>query len=88
MGGFSQRPPNAHGTRTSGAWKREVNLRSFWLSKCGCSRPLGGRSKHFRGLLHQEGTSLNAAGINYAMLMQAEAMKRLKELETLAAPTN
>jgi arylsulfatase len=30
---------------------------------------------------HQEGSSLNASGINYGMLRQAEAMKRLKELE-------
>src|SRR5215831_598057 len=32
---------------------------------------------------HQEGNSLNAGGINYGMLRQAEAMKRLKELEAL-----
>ena len=31
----------------------------------------------------QEGSSLNAGGINYGMLRQAEAMKRLKELEAL-----
>jgi arylsulfatase len=32
---------------------------------------------------HQEGNSLNASGINYGLLRQAEAMKRLKELEKL-----
>jgi arylsulfatase len=30
---------------------------------------------------HQEGSSLNAGGIGYGMLRQADAMKRLKELE-------
>ena len=32
---------------------------------------------------HQEGTSLNASGIGYGLLKQVDAMKRLKELETL-----
>jgi arylsulfatase len=32
---------------------------------------------------HQDGDSLNAGGINYGMLRQAEAMKRLKELENM-----
>ena len=32
---------------------------------------------------HQEGSSLNASGINYQLLRQMEALKRLKELETL-----
>jgi len=36
----------------------------------------------------QEGSSLNAAGINYQSLKQAAAMKRLQELETLARPNN
>lgn len=33
---------------------------------------------------HQEGNSLNAGSINYGMLRQAEAMKRLKDLETMS----
>jgi arylsulfatase len=33
---------------------------------------------------YQVGSSLNAAGINYGMLRQKDAMKRLKELERLA----
>jgi arylsulfatase A-like enzyme len=37
---------------------------------------------------HQEGSSLNAAGIGYGMLKMQEAMKRLKEVETLSVPTN
>jgi arylsulfatase A-like enzyme len=37
---------------------------------------------------HQEGSSLNAAGIGYGMLKMQEAMKRLKEVETLNVPTN
>jgi len=32
---------------------------------------------------HQEGSSLNAGGIGYGLLRQAEAMKRLKDLESL-----
>ena len=32
---------------------------------------------------HQEGSSLNAGGIGYGLLWQTEAMKRLKELESL-----
>jgi arylsulfatase len=34
---------------------------------------------------YQAGSSLNAGGINYSLLKQQEAMKRLKELETLHA---
>ena len=37
---------------------------------------------------HQEGNSLNAAGINYGMLKMQEAMTRLKEVERLSVPTN
>ena len=36
----------------------------------------------------QEGSSLNAAGINYQTLKAAAALKRLQELETLGAPGN
>jgi len=36
----------------------------------------------------QEGSSLNAAGINYQTLKAAEALKRLHELESLQSPTN
>ncbi|MGB5479416.1 MAG: arylsulfatase [Thermoanaerobaculia bacterium] len=36
----------------------------------------------------QEGSSLNAAGINYGTLKQMKAMERLQELETLARPNN
>jgi arylsulfatase len=32
---------------------------------------------------YQAGSSLNAAGINYGMLQQQAALKRLKELESL-----
>jgi arylsulfatase len=34
----------------------------------------------------QMGSSLNAAGINYGLLRQEDALKRLKELERLSAP--
>ena len=36
----------------------------------------------------QEGSSLNAAGINYQTLKAAQALKRLQEIETLGAPHN
>jgi arylsulfatase len=36
----------------------------------------------------QHGSSLNAAGINYDSLKAMEAMKRLKELESLSSPQN
>jgi arylsulfatase len=35
---------------------------------------------------YQVGSSLNVSGINYGMLRQADAMKRLKELERLTPP--
>jgi arylsulfatase len=34
----------------------------------------------------QEGSSLNAAGINYNSLKAATALKRLQELETISLP--
>ncbi len=40
------------------------------------------------GYPFQEGSSLNAAGINYGTLKQMKAMERLQELETLARPNN
>ena len=40
------------------------------------------------GYPFQEGSSLNAAGINYGTLKQMRAMQRLQELETLARPNN
>jgi len=36
----------------------------------------------------QQGSSLNAAGINYNSIQAMQAMKRLKELESLPPPTN
>jgi arylsulfatase len=36
----------------------------------------------------QQGSSLNAAGINYNSIQAMQAMKRLKELETLPSPNN
>jgi arylsulfatase len=40
------------------------------------------------GYPYQEGSSLNAAGINYGSLKNAAALKRLQELETIARPNN
>jgi arylsulfatase len=36
----------------------------------------------------QQGSSLNAAGINYQTLKAADALKRLNELESLGVPSN
>ena len=36
----------------------------------------------------QQGSSLNAAGINYQTLKAAEALKRLQEMESLSSPSN
>ena len=36
----------------------------------------------------QEGSNLNAAGINYGTLKQMKAMERLQMLETLSRPNN
>ena len=48
--------------------------------------------KEFLGTLEgypfQVGSSLNAAGINYGTLKNMAALKRLKELETIARPNN
>lgn len=37
---------------------------------------------------HQEGSTLNPSGIGYGLLKQQDAMKRLKEVESLASPRN
>ena len=34
----------------------------------------------------QEGSSLSVAGINYQSLMAVDALKRIKELETISIP--
>jgi hypothetical protein len=36
----------------------------------------------------QQGSSLNAAGINYNSLQAMQAMQRLKQLEILSPPAN
>ena len=36
----------------------------------------------------QQGSSLNAAGINYSSLQAMQSMQRLKQLETLSPPNN
>jgi arylsulfatase A-like enzyme len=61
--------------------------RNMWLIV-----PVQGKIKEFFSdfdqFPYQAGSSLNASGINYGMLRQADAMKRLKELETISAPRN
>ena len=57
--------------------------RNIWLLV-----PIQGKVKDFfadfEQFPYQAGSSLNPGGINYTMLRQAEAMKRLKELESLS----
>jgi len=52
--------------------------------------PVQGVIKKFLGSLEgfpmQEGSSLNAGGINYGTLKAASALKRLKELENISSP--
>jgi len=54
--------------------------------------PVQGKVKEFLITIpqypFQQGSSLNAAGINYQTLKAAEALKRLQELETIADPNN
>ena len=58
----------------------------------GCSCRCRRRSRGFFGTIpqypFQEGSSLNAAGINYQTLKAAAALKRLQELETIGNPGN
>jgi arylsulfatase len=57
--------------------------RNMWLIV-----PVQGKIKEFfsdfEKFPYQSGSSLSASGINYGMLRQQEALKRLKELETMA----
>jgi arylsulfatase len=61
--------------------------RNIWLLV-----PIQGKIKEFFAdydqFPHQEGNSLNAGGIGYGMLRQQDAMKRLKEIETMSRPGN
>jgi arylsulfatase A-like enzyme len=54
--------------------------------------PIQGKIKEFFSdfdkFPYQMGSSLNASGIGYGMLRQSDAMKRLKELETIKSPRN
>ncbi len=54
--------------------------------------PIRARAKEFFMTIpqypFQEGSSLNAAGINYQTLKAAQALKRLNEIESLGNPTD
>ncbi len=56
--------------------------RNMWLLV-----PIQGKIKEFFAdfdqFPYQTGSTLNAAGINYGLLRQQEALKRLKDLENL-----
>jgi arylsulfatase A-like enzyme len=61
--------------------------RNMWLIV-----PVQGKIKEFFSdfdqFPFQAGSTLNAAGINYGLLRQQDAMKRLKELESMSRPGN
>jgi arylsulfatase len=61
--------------------------RNIWLIV-----PVQGKIKEFFSDFDQYpfqmGSSLNASGIGYAMLRQQDALKRLKEIETMGPPRN
>jgi len=65
-----------------GGGATEFLARNIWLLV-----PVQGKIKEFfadfNQFPYQEGNSLNAGGINYAMLRQQDALKRLNELERL-----
>jgi arylsulfatase len=54
--------------------------------------PIQSVIKEFLGTIQgypfQEGSSLNAAGINYGTLKAQAAMERLGQLETISRPNN
>ena len=55
-------------------------------SSCRCSRSSRRSSRRCRSIPFQQGSSLNAAGINYNSLKAMQAMKRLGELENFVRP--
>ena len=60
----------------------EFLARNIWLLV-----PIQGKIKEFfsdfNQFPYQQGSSLNAGGINYALLRQQDALRRLNELERL-----
>ena len=60
---------------------------NIWLLE-----PIQNETKKFLSTIQeypfQEGSSLNAAGINYQTLKAAQALKRLHDLESLSSPSN
>jgi arylsulfatase len=66
-----------------GGGATEFLARNIWLLV-----PIQGKIKEFfsdfNQFPYQEGSSLNAAGINYGLLRQQAALNRLNELERLA----
>ena len=70
------------------AWDESGDNMRFVAQQMWLIVPIQGKIKDFfadyEKFPHQEGSSLNASGIGYGMLRQAEAMQRLKQLETMA----
>ena len=76
--------PYERGEEEGGGWMEFVG-RNMWLLV-----PIQAKIKElfadFDKFPYQMGSALNAGSIGYGMLRQQEALKRLKELETLAPP--
>ena len=76
--------PYERGEEEGGGWMEFVG-RNMWLLV-----PVQAKIKElfadFDTFPYQMGSALNAGSIGYGMLRQQEALKRLKELETLAPP--
>ena len=56
--------------------------------RAGAAEAQGVPRRRCRSIPFQQGSSLNAANINYNSLQAMQAMKRLQQLETLPAPNN
>lgn len=76
--------PYERGEEEGGGWMEFVG-RNMWLLV-----PIQAKIKElfadFDKFPYQMGSALNAGSIGYGMLRQQEALKRLKELETLTPP--
>jgi arylsulfatase len=68
---------------TTGSSTLLLRQKATWLLV-----PIQGKIKEFFSdfdqFPYQQGSSLNAGGINYAMLRQQDALRRLNELERLS----
>lgn len=87
--GRSALPLQATVTREVSSWSMITNLRMAPYER---GLEEGGEAMEFfsdfEKFPSQTGSSLNAGGINYGLLRQQDAMKHLKEMETMSRPGN